>query len=188
MPPTVRLLTACLLLLPGWSGAQVPVESDPRIEEQTRGITSYEDEQWVEGSFELPAYPDDDALLPVPGQSVASGLEVFLDPASISIGDDGVSRYTVVLVSRRGARNVIYEGLRCSAVSHRVYAFGDGRGGFGKLQEERWERLKPQSGTYGYRYVLARSIICDQYNRARTPAEVDAQLRYPKGNMDEKEY
>jgi hypothetical protein len=94
----------------------------------------------------------------------------------------------VVLSSRSGARNVIYEGLRCSEVTHRVYAYGDGRGGFGKLQEERWQKLTPQSGTYGYRYVLARSIICDQFNRARTPKEVYARLRYPRGNMDQKEY
>ncbi len=188
MPPIYRLLTACLLLLPGWSGAQVPVESDPRIEEQTRGITSYRDEEWVEGDFELPAYPSDDDLIPVPGQSASSRLEVFIDPESISIGEDGVSRYTMVLASRHGARNVIHEGIRCSAVSHRVYAYGDGRGGFGGLIDARWLRLKPESGTYGYRYVLARSIICDQYNRARTPAEVVAQLRYPKTSNDELEY
>ena len=189
MPPIFPLLLACALLLPVSVSAQVPVESDPRIEEQTRGITSRADEPWVEGEFEFPPYPDsDDDLLPVPGQSASSRLEVFLDPDSITIGADGVSRYTVVLSSRSGARNVIYEGLRCSEVTHRVYAYGDGRGGFGKLQEERWQKLTPQSGTYGYRYVLARSIICDQFNRARPPKEVDARLRYPKGNMDQKEY
>ena len=189
MPPIFPLLLACALLLPVSVSAQVPVESDPRIEEQTRGITSRADEPWVEGEFEFPPYPDsDDDLLPVPGQSAASRLEVFLDPDSITIGADGVSRYTVVLSSRSGARNVIYEGLRCSEVTHRVYAYGDGRGGFGKLQEERWQKLTPQSGTYGYRYVLARSIICDQFNRARPPKEVDARLRFPRGNMDQKEY
>jgi hypothetical protein len=188
MSPVARLLTACLLLLPGWSSAQVPVESDPRIEEQTRGVTSYRDEEWVEGEFELPAYPADDDLLPVPGQSASSRLEVFIDPQSISIGDDGVTRYTMVLTSRHGARNVIHEGIRCSEVSHRVYAYGDGQGGFGKLLDARWVRLKPESGTYGYRYVLARSIICDQLNRARPPEDVVSVLRYPKGSMDEKEY
>ncbi len=189
MPPIRLLPIVCLLLVPGWSEAQVPVESDPRIEEQTRGIAGTPAEPWQEGEFTLPPYPqDDDALLPVPGQSAASRLEVYIDPDSITVGQDGVSRYTVVLTSRHGARNVIHEGIRCAEVSHRVYAYGDGRGSFGRLMEARWVRLAPETGTYGYRYALVRSIICDQHNKARTREEIVSRLRHPRANMDEKEY
>ncbi len=184
------LSLACGLLLPAFVVAQVPVESDPRIKEQTSHIPPRTpDEEWREGAFELPPFPADDArLLPVPGQSAASALAVFLDPASVSVGEDGVSRYTVVLTSPRGARNVLFEGLRCSEGTLRVYAYGDGRGGFGAVREARWEPVRRESGTFGYRHVLYRSIVCDQYRRARTPAEIDAQLRYSKGSMDEREY
>ena len=190
MPWIIPPLLVLWLLLPMATSAQVPVESDPGIEDDLRGLKyHWDDKAWEEGTFEIPPYPeDDDGLLPVPGQAPSSGLSVLIDPASIQIGEDGVSRYTVVLSSRRGARNVIFEGLHCNSVTYRVYAYGDGRGGFGKLQPDKWEAVKRQSGTYAYRYVLVRTIICDQYNQPRTPDEVYAQLRYPKTSEDEREY
>jgi hypothetical protein len=189
MPWIIPPLLALWLLLPMVALAQVPVESDPGIEDELRGLKFQSDEPWKEGTFEFPPFPeDDDDLLPVPGQAPSSGLSVLIDPASIQIGEDRVSRYTVVLTSRRGARNVILEGLHCNQVSHRVYAYGDGQGGFGKLQPERWEKVRPQSGAYAYRYVLVRTIICDQYNQPRTPDQVVSRLRYPKASNDQLEY
>jgi len=189
MPWIIPPLIVLWLLLPLVTSAQVPVESDPGIEDDLRGLKLHLDKPWEEGTIVFPPFPeDDDGLLPVPGQSPASGLEVLIDPASISIGEDRVSRYTVVLTSRRGARNVIYEGLHCNQVSYRVYAYGDGRGAFGKPQPERWEAVERQSGAYSYRYVLVRSIICDQYNQPRRPDEAISLLRYPKTSMDELEY
>ncbi|MDX1593953.1 MAG: CNP1-like family protein [Gammaproteobacteria bacterium] len=189
MPSPLPLLIACALLLPGRLLAQVPEASDPGIEFETRGIAGTPAEPWQEETFEFPPYPEGDGgLLPVPGQSAASGLEVYLDPVSIRVGRDGVTRYTVVLVSPRGARNVLFEGLRCSEVSYRVYAFADAAGEFIPRSGEDWRRVHSAAGAYGYRKALARDVLCDQYNVPRPRDEVIARLRYPSTVRDERDY
>src|SRR5580692_1571868 len=59
-----------------------------------------------------PPLPDYQALLPFE-VSKGTSLTFAIDPKSLSIGTDGVVRYTVVITSPAGARNVRYEGIRC---------------------------------------------------------------------------
>ena len=53
----------------------------------------------------------------------SSPLVYGVDPASVSISNsDGIVRYVVVATTPAGAKNVIYEGLRCSTGEVRTYA------------------------------------------------------------------
>ena len=53
----------------------------------------------------------------------SSPLVYGVDPASFSISKtDGIVRYVVVATSPSGAKNVFYEGLRCSTGEVRTYA------------------------------------------------------------------
>lgn len=54
--------------------------------------------------------------------SLNSSLVFGVDPASISISkSDGVVRYVMVATSASGARNVMYEGIRCATGEFKTY-------------------------------------------------------------------
>ena len=182
------LLAACLLLAPLAATAQVPKESDPGIEQDMRGLNFPDRIEWEEGAVDLPAYPDDDDLVQLRVDNPRTSIEVFIDLASVTVGDDGVTRYTAVVTSPRGARNIIFEGLRCSDGTYRTYAFGDGRGAFGPLQQGEWRTVRGESGAYAYRRVLGQGVLCDQYRAARSPKEVEHQLRFRTHIDDQLEY
>lgn len=77
---------------------------------------------WVENKVdELPPLPQQANLLPF-DVSQNTPLKFFLDSKSVSVGSDGVVRYTVVITSPTGARNVNYEGIRCDTYEWRLYA------------------------------------------------------------------
>lgn len=78
--------------------------------------------KWVEDPVtSFPALPRDQDLLPF-AVSTLSPLTFKIDPHSLSIGKDYVIRYTVVITSPAGARNVRYEGLRCQTYEWRLYS------------------------------------------------------------------
>lgn len=75
--------------------------------------------------------------------SAASGFRFFVDPQSLSVGNDGVVRYTLVARSPSGAENVSYEGMRCSTASYRIYALGHGSN-WTRAQGD-WKTIQPKS-------------------------------------------
>lgn len=56
--------------------------------------------------------------------SAATSFRFFIDARSLSVGKDGVVRYALVARSSSGAETVTYEGIRCSAATHRIFALG----------------------------------------------------------------
>ena len=113
------LTSACLL-------ATVPAVT-PAFEDEDAGpdFGHYvAPEPWKEGAIELPAYPQRKDLLPVNVNTRGQPYTIYIDPASLTIDEDGVVRYTVVLISAADVWNVSYEGLRCGEHSFRRYAYG----------------------------------------------------------------
>ncbi len=77
---------------------------------------------WTENKVDtLPPLPQEANLLPFT-VSENTPLTFFIDKNSLSVGTDGVIRYTVVVKSPAGARNVNYEGIRCDNYNWRLYA------------------------------------------------------------------
>ncbi|RDK04770.1 CNP1-like family protein [Paraburkholderia lacunae] len=77
---------------------------------------------WVENKVDtLPPLPQDSNLLPFE-VSGNTPLQFSVDKNALSVGTDGVVRYTVVVTSPSGARNVNYEGIRCDTYEWRLYA------------------------------------------------------------------
>lgn len=64
---------------------------------------------WVELATQLPPYPRIENLIPFDVSSATRNL-FFIDAASISVGDDKVMRYTVVVDAPGGARTISFEG------------------------------------------------------------------------------
>lgn len=73
-----------------------------------------------------------------PGSSLVYGV----DPASISISHaDGIVRYVMVASSAAGARNVMYEGLRCATGEFKTYARYSTEGGWKAVGQPEWRSL-----------------------------------------------
>jgi len=117
----LALVVACVAtgaLLAGCSSAGKPTNKDDSA------FTYLLDRQgtWVENKVDtLPPLPQDSNLLPFE-VSGNTPLQFSIDRNSLSVGSDGVVRYTVVVTSPSGARNVNYEGIRCDTYEWRLYA------------------------------------------------------------------
>lgn len=134
---------------------------------------------WKEEKAKLPAAPDPDKLIPFE-VSVANANRFFVDPASISVGKDGIVRFTVVIEASGGARTVNYEGLRCETRERRLYAFGQADGQWAESQGSTWIPVHKQQHRMhnGYPAVLFDEYFCvDRLPVASAEAAVDALRR-----------
>lgn len=78
--------------------------------------------EWTENKVEtLPPLPREQDLIAF-DVSQNTPLRFAVDANSVSVGSDGVVRYTVVVRSPSGAHNVNYEGIRCDNYAWRLYA------------------------------------------------------------------
>lgn len=116
-------------------------------------------DNWLEQEGELPAYPEKGNLLEVDAGTEGLQYTVYLDKPSLTKGDDGVVRYTVVLVSSTGVWNVTHEGLHCGERKYRRYAYGvDDK--WQPLLDSSWSPLRG-NGANQYRLVFYEKYICD---------------------------
>jgi hypothetical protein len=109
---------AALVVLAGCGSSQQPTNKDD-------GAFTYLLDRkpiWTENKVDtLPPLPSEANLLPF-NVSENTPLKFAVDKNSLSVGSDGVIRYTVVVTSPAGARNVNYEGIRCDNYTWRLYA------------------------------------------------------------------
>ena len=112
---------------------------------------------WQEVESRLPPYPRAEHLMPFE-VSAATRNRHFLDGASLSVGEDGVVRYTVVVRTPGGAENVSFEGMRCDNGERKLYAFGrsDGKGGgeWSRNRHARWEPIQARQATSYHRELF----------------------------------
>ena len=108
----------------------------------------------------LPAFPEDDNLVRFDAPVGGAQNRYFLDTASISLGADRVVRYTVVIMSRSGARNIIHEGIACDFREVKTYAYGNTKRAFTEFSNPTWKGLAYRGGK-GYQGVLADRYVCD---------------------------
>lgn len=85
-------------------------------------LDPFNDKPFTEDAVTFPAPPVDRDAVPFSVGRDESPLRFAIDPKSVSIGKDNVVRYTVLITSKTGARNVNYEGLRCDTGERRIYA------------------------------------------------------------------
>lgn len=102
-----------------------------------------EEKPWVEIAAQLPPYPKDENLLSL-YVSAATDNRFFVDAASISTGEDGVVRYTMIVRSPSGADNVSFEGIRCASRERKLYAFGRKEGSWSRARASKWEPIRFQ--------------------------------------------
>lgn len=87
----------------------------------------------------LPSFPRREERLPF-FVSAASDFRFFVDRRSISVGKDGVVRYTLIALSPKGAENISFEGMRCKSREHKTYATGRADGSWSR-REGPWRQV-----------------------------------------------
>jgi hypothetical protein len=134
---------------------------------------------WREQAAELPAYPASlDSLIELNVSTQGLPYRVYVDPASLTTGEDKVVRYTTVMVSSSGVWNVTYEGLHCGERNFRRFAYGiDGT--WRVLQDSPWQRVSG-TGANQYRKLLYDDYLCNVGERYQDADELVRKLRYVK--------
>lgn len=118
----------------------------------------YEEKTWREIEAQLPAYPSSEKLISF-FVSATTDNKFFVDADSIVVGVDGVVRYTLVVLSAAGAKNVSYEGLRCATVERRLYAFGRSDGTWSLARSNQWARIQ-DNGLNRHAAALYAEFFC----------------------------
>jgi hypothetical protein len=130
---------------------------------------------WKEVEAPPPPSFTTDALIPLDIPRTA--LRFGVDPASISIGPDGVVRYVVVATSTTGAVNAMYEGIRCSTGEFKVYARHN-PGGWTVVKDAPWRSLHEQALSR-HSLEIARTGACIGRAPNRSASQVARDLRAP---------
>jgi len=142
--PTIVLLSMCVALA-AQAGRERPFLDEPRPMSQT-APEWIEEQAWQEAEVKLPPYPKDEALVEFQVDRPNDRFRYFLDRDAISVdGGDGVVRYTVVMESDRGARNLAHEGIRCETLEYKIYAYGGKDGQFQPVRHPQWKAIRADS-------------------------------------------
>lgn len=157
------LLTATVLE-PVWAAPYEFEFSDPK--------------PWQETDKALPAYPQDEDLLPLDIRVLGSNFKFFIDSKSIFTGDDNIVAYTLVISTDSGAKNVFREGLRCGFGEYKQYAYGNSDGSFQVSKEAEWKNI-PKKGVNSYRNELL-GYMCGSNMLPLPPKQIIKRIHYPQ--------
>ena len=151
-------LALCFSLVPA-----LHAQPNPDMIESERGFLSKPDRKKRPESDQItfPQAPRKADLIPLDSELTDRRYEYFIDRASISMGGDQVLRYTVVLQSDSGARNVFYEGISCATSEFKTYAYATQSGEFRPMTSASWRKLST-TAPYDYRRLLAQRYVCDR--------------------------
>lgn len=132
------------------------------------------DPDWKELDAPPPPALRTEGLIPL--DVPTSALRFGIDPASVSIAQDGIVHYVLVATSNSGAINASYEGIRCDTGQVRVFARNSGSGWSRSTND--WQPLGSQGGTR-YSLVAARSGVCRDAAPNRPVSQILQDLRAP---------
>ena len=158
------LLACCLLPFPA-ANAQLFRDSD-EIEKS-----------WIEAEIKLPPFPGPGALLGFEA-GAASANRFYVDPESISVGGDGVVRYTLVVKGPGGGENISYEGIRCETREQKYYAFGRRDGAWSKTRSGEWRRIEYKDINRQHGVLYADYFCPDGKTPVRSAAEAVNRFKY----------
>lgn len=132
------------------------------------------DPDWREAQSPAPPALDLKGLiaLDIPGSSLRFGVQ----PASVSIGADGIVRYVVVATSPSGAVNAIYEGIRCGSGDFRVLARHNPDSGWTIANDSPWRSLHEQPRSR-HSLLIARTGACIGHGTNKSATRIVRDLR-----------
>lgn len=155
----MRAWLALVLILPLAAGAQTSAFEEKSGDRDRRG----------EVQAPLPQYPKPENYLPFQ-VSVTTPFVFFVDAKSISVGTDGVVRYSVIAKSSDGGLNISFEGVRCADGQFRVYAFGRADNTWSEVRGSRWAAIR-EDARNAQRAVLYSDFFCPVSGNIATAEE-----------------
>lgn len=110
-------------------------------------------------------------------------LNFSVDAKSVNVGSDGVVRYTVVVTSPSGARNVNYEGIRCDTYEWRQYAaLNADHNGWDSVATA-WQRIEG-GNLNAYQSALYTDFFCNNKMPAASAATIVNNIRFGRTTED----
>ena len=164
---------AALLALSGCSGTSAPHKDDSDfVYLLDRKPT------WTEIlTPALPPLPQAGNLLPFDVSSM-SRLSYGVDAKSLTVGQDGVVRFTVAISSPAGAHNIYYEGIRCDTYEWRLYAAANETGtDWDRTVNNDWQRIA-NSELNAYQSALYVDYMCTSKMPMGKAATIVNNIRY----------
>lgn len=149
----------------------VTVQAQSRFEEDFDDL----EKPWQEVALQLPAAPQPENLLPFFVSATAT-QSFAVDAKSLSVGSDGVVRYTLVATSPAGARNMSYEGIRCATYERKLYAFGHPDGSWTRSRRDQWERINGNAANRQHA-ALFKDYFCSETSVAGGADDIARRLR-----------
>ncbi len=155
------------MLLPAAAGAQ------PRADlERDEGTGT-----WVELEVKLPLFPKTENLIAF-DVSGATRNRFYIDPQSLTVGSDGVVRYTLVIRGSGGGENISYEGIRCETREQKYYAFGRRDGTWSNARSNEWRYIEYKEANRQHGVLYADYLCLDRKRPIRSPAEAIQRFKY----------
>ena len=139
----------------------------------------YAPEIWKEETITLPPAVSDQQFRVV--EVTGMGDSIFkVDLSSVKLGDDGVVRLALVVLSSQGQANILFEGFRCDTSWYKSYAM---RTGFDSpwvtFRSSKWRPVRLQRRN-NYRADLVRYYICPSLNNSGREEDIVSLLRKGK--------
>lgn len=131
---------------------------------------------WKEIEARIPSSPRTGDLVPFEA-GAASPHRFYVDARSLSVGDDGVVRYTLVIKAAGGATNVTYEGIRCELRQQKYYALGRADGNWVRARNPQWRRIEHQD-VNRHHSVLYADFLCPGKQPVKSVRDVLQMLSY----------
>jgi hypothetical protein len=114
------------------------VNGDPNL---WRSTDLPDEGPWTEKAVTLPPFPKEEDLIEFyVGPNVSNRF--LIDKTSIAPGEDGVVRYTLVILTSGGATNVTYEGIRCDLGQVKTYGIGHSDRTWMKPRNADWKPIE----------------------------------------------
>jgi hypothetical protein len=167
---------AALAVLAGCSSSKTPSNQDD-------GVFTYlldRKTTWAEDKIEtLPPLPQASNLLPF-NVSQNTPLTFAVDKSTLTVGNDGVVRYVVVVTSPAGARNVNYEGIRCDTYEWRRYAsINDEQNGWDQGVAFDFKRIE-NGELNAYQAALYQDYFCTSKLPVGTAKQIVENIQYKR--------
>ncbi len=138
----------------------------------------YDAQPWVETEVkDLPIYPDESALLPVTLLGSAR-YRYFVDSRTISIGEDGVVRFSLAIKTEAAGHQMSYVGIRCQSREWKTYAFGVSSGKWRRPVKPTWELIERKTQE-NHRHELYSTYFCSGNAASGNEKKLLANLRTP---------
>ncbi|MDR5780360.1 CNP1-like family protein [Caballeronia sp. LZ065] len=168
--------TAALAVLAGCSSSKTPTNQDD-------GVFTYlldRKTTWAEDKIDtMPPLPKEANLLPF-NVSQNTPLNFAVDKSTLTVGNDGVVRYVVVVTSPAGARNVNYEGIRCDTYEWRRYAsINDDQNGWDQGAAFDFKRIE-NGELNAYQAALYQDYFCTSKLVVGTANQIVENIQYKR--------